>query len=306
MTLPVLLLIILAVIVLLGVGISLVIGRGRSELPPPSELDRVTEEVIEHPEHPDPHLEDEEPGAAADTIERPEPAQGRLVRLRARLSRSQNALGKSLLALLPRDARRRRLGRDRGHARHRRRRGRSGDEIVEDLRTKVKVLGSREPEAVRATKKLLGQVGTDMDRSLRTEPRRRARRHPRRRRQRHGQDHDVGKLARVLVADGKTVLLGAADTFRAAAADQLQTWGERVGARPCAARRAPTRRASPSRPSSRASPPATTCHRRHGRPAAHQDRPDGRARQGQAGHREAGARSTRCCSSSTPRPDRTA
>jgi fused signal recognition particle receptor len=39
-----------------------------------------------------------------------------------------------------------------------------------------------------------------------------------------------GKLARALIGDGKTVLLGAADTFRAAAADQLQTWGERVGA----------------------------------------------------------------------------
>jgi fused signal recognition particle receptor len=34
----------------------------------------------------------------------------------------------------------------------------------------------------------------------------------------------------VLVADGRTVLLGAADTFRAAAADQLETWGARVGA----------------------------------------------------------------------------
>ena len=49
MTTPVLLLIILAVIVLLGVGIGLVIGRGNKELPPPSWLDRVTEEVIEHP-----------------------------------------------------------------------------------------------------------------------------------------------------------------------------------------------------------------------------------------------------------------
>ena len=46
-----------------------------------------------------------------------------------------------------------------------------------------------------------------------------------------GKTTTAGKLARVLVGDGKTVLLGAADTFRAAAADQLQTWGERVGAR---------------------------------------------------------------------------
>ena len=46
-----------------------------------------------------------------------------------------------------------------------------------------------------------------------------------------GKTTTCGKLARVLVADGKTVLLGAADTFRAAAADQLETWGSRVGAR---------------------------------------------------------------------------
>lgn len=43
-----------------------------------------------------------------------------------------------------------------------------------------------------------------------------------------GKTTTVGKLARVLVAEGKSVLLGAADTFRAAAADQLTTWGERV------------------------------------------------------------------------------
>jgi fused signal recognition particle receptor len=78
---------------------------------------------------------------------------------------------------------------------------------------------------------LLGQIGEDWDRSLRTEP--------------HGNQPAVilvvgvngtgktttcGKLARVIVGDGRTVLLGAADTFRAAAADQLQTWGSRVGA----------------------------------------------------------------------------
>jgi fused signal recognition particle receptor len=44
-----------------------------------------------------------------------------------------------------------------------------------------------------------------------------------------GKTTTVGKLARVLVADDKDVLLGAADTFRAAAADQLETWGARVG-----------------------------------------------------------------------------
>jgi fused signal recognition particle receptor len=45
-----------------------------------------------------------------------------------------------------------------------------------------------------------------------------------------GKTTTTGKLARVLIADDRTVLLGAADTFRAAAAEQLQTWGDRVGA----------------------------------------------------------------------------
>ena len=44
-----------------------------------------------------------------------------------------------------------------------------------------------------------------------------------------GKTTTAGKLARILVADDKDVVLGAADTFRAAAADQLQTWGERAG-----------------------------------------------------------------------------
>lgn len=44
-----------------------------------------------------------------------------------------------------------------------------------------------------------------------------------------GKTTTVGKLARLLVADRKTVVLGAADTFRAAAGEQLQTWGDRVG-----------------------------------------------------------------------------
>lgn len=105
-------------------------------------------------------------------------------------------------------------------------------EIMESLKTKTKVEGTRDPERVRAIlrEELLALVDPGMDRSL-------------------SLDHDesnpatilvvgvngtgktttVGKLARVLVAEGKRVVLGAADTFRAAAADQLTTWGERVG-----------------------------------------------------------------------------
>jgi fused signal recognition particle receptor len=167
-------------------------------------------------------------------LERPPPSAGRMVRLRARLARSQSSVGSALLSLLSRD----KLDDD------------TWDEIeevlitadvgvvparlmVDDLRTKVKVLGARGPAEVRALLRaeLLGQLGEDDDRSLRTTP--------------HGgmpavvlmvgvngtgKTTTCGKLARALIGDGHTVLLGAADTFRAAAADQLQTWGERVGA----------------------------------------------------------------------------
>ena len=106
MTTTLLLLIIVAAVAVLGVGIALGLARGRKEFPPPSTLDAITEESIEHPES---HLEDADAGepapeqqAAVDTLERPESPQGRLVRLRARLARSQGSLGKGLLAVLGR------------------------------------------------------------------------------------------------------------------------------------------------------------------------------------------------------------
>ncbi|MFI0450522.1 signal recognition particle-docking protein FtsY [Actinomadura sp. 6N118] len=167
-------------------------------------------------------------------IEKPPPSAGRLVRLRARLARSQSTFGKTLLGLLSRDTldddawdeiEDTLIGADIGVTVAR--------QITEDLRTKVQVLGSRTPEEVRGLLKaeLVKQIGPDLDRSLRTE--------------RHGNKPAVmmvvgvngtgktttcGKLARVLVGDDRTVLMGAADTFRAAAADQLETWGSRVGA----------------------------------------------------------------------------
>jgi fused signal recognition particle receptor len=169
----------------------------------------------------------------APRLERPEPSAGRLVRLRSRLGRSQSTLGRGLLGLLSRDhldeatweeIEEVLLTADVGVA--------PTQELVERLKTRVKALGTRTPDDVSAMlrEELLGLVGTDVDRSLRTT--------------REGgpavvlvvgvngtgKTTTVGKLARVLVADGRTVLLGAADTFRAAAADQLQTWGERVGA----------------------------------------------------------------------------
>ncbi|WP_436788429.1 signal recognition particle-docking protein FtsY [Yinghuangia sp. YIM S10712] len=172
---------------------------------------------------------------APPALEIPEPTAGRLVRLRARLARSQTTLGKGLLALLSREhldedtweeIEDTLLVADVGVA--------PTQELVERLRMRVKVLGTRTPAELRALlhEELLTLIGTDYDRSLRTA--------------RHddgrpavamvvgvngtGKTTTTGKLARVLVADGRTVVLGAADTFRAAAADQLQTWGERVGA----------------------------------------------------------------------------
>jgi len=171
---------------------------------------------------------------AARDLDVPDPAAGRLVRLRARLSRSQNVFGRGLLALLSRDdldeddweeVEDTLLTADMGVT--------PSMQLVQSLRSKVAVLGARTPAELRdlLRDELLAQVGTTTDRSVATSA--------------HdgapavvlvvgvngtGKTTTCGKLARVLVADGRTVLLGAADTFRAAAADQLETWGGRVGA----------------------------------------------------------------------------
>ncbi|MFD9719518.1 signal recognition particle-docking protein FtsY [Streptomyces sp. NPDC059076] len=177
----------------------------------------------------------EDPVVAAPEIEVPAPTAGRLIRLRSRLARSQNSLGKGLLTLLSREhldedtweeIEETLLIADVGVA--------PTQELVGRLRERVRVLGTRTPEELRALlrEELLTLVGTDFDRQVKTES---------------GLDTPgvvmvvgvngtgktttTGKLARVLVADGRSVVLGAADTFRAAAADQLQTWGDRVGAR---------------------------------------------------------------------------
>ncbi|MFE5599022.1 signal recognition particle-docking protein FtsY [Streptomyces coelicoflavus] len=167
-------------------------------------------------------------------IEVPEPTAGRLVRLRARLSRSQNALGKGLLTLLSREhldddtweeVEDTLLTADVGVQ--------PTQELVERLRERVKVLGTRTPAELRGLlrEELINLVGPDMDREVKTEP---ATGRPGIVMvvgvNGTGKTTTTGKLARVLVADGRSVVLGAADTFRAAAADQLQTWGERVGA----------------------------------------------------------------------------
>ncbi len=163
-----------------------------------------------------------------------EPAAGRLERLRGRLSASRSTFGQGLLGLLGAgdldedswtDIEDTLLMADLGAA--------TTDEIVSTLRAEIVSRGVRTPEQAQAMLRdvLVGALHPDMDRAVRALP--------------HatgpavllvvgvngtGKTTTTGKLARVLVADGLRVLLGAADTFRAAAADQLQTWATRVGA----------------------------------------------------------------------------
>jgi fused signal recognition particle receptor len=174
------------------------------------------------------------PAPEKPTLEKPPPSAGRMVRLRARLARSQTGFGSALLSLLSSgkldddtwdEIEEVLITADVGVAPAR--------QMVEDLKTKVKVEGAKSPAEVRAMLRteLLSAVETPASRALRT--------------QRHegrpavllvvgvngtGKTTTCGKLARALIGDGHTVVLGAADTFRAAAVDQLQTWGDRVGA----------------------------------------------------------------------------
>ncbi|RZS39338.1 fused signal recognition particle receptor [Herbihabitans rhizosphaerae] len=175
----------------------------------------------------------------ADQIEEIEPTSGRLERLRGRLSRSRSAFGQGLLGLLGAgdldedswtEVEDTLLLADLGAA--------TTTEVIERLRTELGARGVRSAEQARTVLRdvLVEALHPDMDRAVRALP--------------HngsdgtklpavvlvagvngtGKTTTTGKLARVLVADGRSVVLGAADTFRAAAADQLQTWAERVGA----------------------------------------------------------------------------
>ncbi len=240
-------LIIIAIVVVLGVGgAALLSPRLRSRRRPPPPPVQPPPPGAARPASTQEAPPAAEPGAAvtpADTApaappavpaEKPPPSAGRMVRLRGRLARSQSALGSALLSLLSsgrldeqtwEEIEDTLITADMGVGPAR--------QLVEQLRTEVKVGGTRDVAELRALLRadLIDQIGPDMDRSLRTRP--------------HGGQLAVvlmvgvngtgkttacGKLARALIGDGQTVLLGAADTFRAAAADQLQTWGERVGA----------------------------------------------------------------------------
>ncbi len=185
---------------------------------------------------PEPELapaEEVEAVEAPPALETPEPAAGRLARLRARLAKSNNIFGKGLLALLSTDditedvwdeVEETLLLADLGTA--------PTMELVDNLRERVTVEGSRDPERVKAMlhEELVRMVDPDMDRRLD------ATRRPDRPAVMMvvgvngvGKTTTVGKIGRVLVAEGRSVVFGAADTFRAAAAEQLATWGSRVG-----------------------------------------------------------------------------
>lgn len=166
-------------------------------------------------------------------LEVPTPTAGRLVRLRARLARSQGAVGRGLLALLSRDnlsesdweqVETLLLQADLGVG--------PTDELVSRLRTRARVQGTGDPIRVRAMlgDELLALVDPSMDRTLATGESGRPAVILVVGVNGTGKTTTTGKLARVLIADGNSVVLGAADTFRAAAADQLQSWGDRVGA----------------------------------------------------------------------------
>jgi fused signal recognition particle receptor len=213
----------------------------RAEVEPEPETPREPEPVPAPEPEPEP-----EPVPAPEPEPEPElapkdeiaPAAGRIERLRGRLSKSRSSLGQGLLGLLGagdldedswEEVEDTLLVADLGAA--------TTTEIVERLRTELSSRGVRTAEQARAVLRdvLVRTLQTESDRAVRALP--------------HtvdgarqpavvlvvgvngtGKTTTTGKLARVLVAQEHKVLLGAADTFRAAAADQLQTWSERVGA----------------------------------------------------------------------------
>ncbi|WP_150459961.1 signal recognition particle-docking protein FtsY [Nesterenkonia ebinurensis] len=207
--------------------------RDADDLPPgaPDEPDGDTL-VADRPEGTPTDLDTDAPDLSVETLERPEAPETRLARLRARLVKSNNIFSKSLLALLSQDEidddvwdeiEETLLSADLGAD--------PTFELVETLRERVKVAGSKEPERVRAMlrEELIKLVDPAFDRSLNVQ-------NPGRPSvvlvvgvNGVGKTTTVGKLARVMVAEDKDVILGAADTFRAAAAEQLTTWGSRVG-----------------------------------------------------------------------------
>lgn len=181
-----------------------------------------------------PPIASTEEAKAAPAVETPESTGSRIQRLKAKLAKSGNPFGKVLFNILAKDhlsesdwedVEDTLLLADVG--------AEASEQLVEELRNDARISGQSDPsEVCKALKdKLLKLVGTDTDRRLNAD--------------KEGANKPsviimvgvngtgktttAGKLARLFVADGKQVMMGAADTFRAAAADQLETWGAKVG-----------------------------------------------------------------------------
>lgn len=237
--------------VIVGVGAVVALDRPIDEpkvLTPPAPEPEIAPAPVAEPEveeppvvepepepevAPEPEPEPEVVEEPAVELEKPAPAAGRLARLRARLAKSNNVFSKGLLALLAQDdidedvwdeIEETLLMSDLGTD--------PALELVDRLKERVRVEGTQNPEAVRdmLREELITMVDPSMDRRLAAT----------RKDDKPavvmvvgvngvGKTTTVGKLARVLVAEDRKVILGAADTFRAAAAEQLTTWGERVG-----------------------------------------------------------------------------
>ena len=170
---------------------------------------------------------------AAPAYDVPEKSGSRIQRLKAKLSKSSNPFGKALFNILTKDnlsesdwedVEDTLLLADVG--------AEASDQLVGELRRDARITGKTSPDEVRATLRdnLLDLVGRDTDRRLNVD-----------KPDAHkpgviimvgvngtGKTTTAGKLARLFVSEDKKVVMGAADTFRAAAADQLETWGARV------------------------------------------------------------------------------
>ena len=172
--------------------------------------------------------------SAQEELAHPETSASRMTRLKARLAKSPNPFGKALFAILTKDhlsesdwedVEDTLLMADVG--------AEASEQLVKQLRDDARITGQKDPAAVRRglRQRLIDLVDPDMDRTL-------AAARPQANRPSviimvgvngTGKTTTAGKLARLFVADGKSVVMGAADTFRAAAADQLETWGGKVG-----------------------------------------------------------------------------
>ncbi len=219
------------------IAASIITYNSRSSVEAPPRQDELEGEPAVGPVDGTPVAEAEviepEPAPSVPTVDQPESSASRFARLRRRLSSSNNVLARALSDLLSVDRidaetwddfEATLIASDLGVV--------PTTELTDALRRELSIDGVADPEAARRVlrSELLRLVDPSLDRSLNldsedgkpavvmvvgvngT-----------------GKTTTVGKLARVLVADGRTVLLGAADTFRAAAAEQLTTWGERVG-----------------------------------------------------------------------------